>query len=145
MNQVNSRHEILSQKPRAEQIGHSLIDLFFSAPEWADSLYLRSYRKAMQERVPVYFEDYYAPIDLWTGVSVYPKADGGIAVFFKDIAEEKRAKRRLEAERQKLEAVFGESPAGYVNHAWPRFNFRKNQSAMGDLSGPARIFGSVLR
>ncbi len=92
---LNDNHEIFTQKKREEQIGQTLIDLFFAAPEYKESIYIKSYTKAMVERVPVYFEDYYKPLDLWTRVSVYPQPDGGLAVFFKKINEEKKSQQDL--------------------------------------------------
>jgi two-component system CheB/CheR fusion protein len=140
INQVNRHHELLSQKSREEQIGKNLNDLFFYNAELRNSGYLRNYEKAMKERVPVYFEEYYAPLNLWTGVSAYPKSDGGLAVFFRDIAEEKKSKLRLESERQKLEAVFSESPAGMAILRGPELIFEKINTKWPELVGGIREY-----
>ena len=63
---VNRQHETIVKKGRDEQIGKSLIDLWFNDPKYEDSLYLKSYRKAMAERVTVTFEEYYEPLNFWT-------------------------------------------------------------------------------
>ena len=43
--------------------------------------------------MPVQFEEYYPPLDLWVGMSVHPTSEGGLAVFFRDISERKRAEQ----------------------------------------------------
>jgi PAS domain S-box-containing protein len=51
--------------------------------------------KAMNERVPVAFEYYYAPWDTWTFSQLDPLPDGGLANFYTDISEVKRTEARL--------------------------------------------------
>lgn len=48
------------------------------------------YRKAVAEGVPVHFENHYAPWDLWFDIRAYPSSEG-LAVYFRDITERKRA------------------------------------------------------
>ncbi|MES2963111.1 MAG: PAS domain-containing protein, partial [Bdellovibrionota bacterium] len=103
---VNAHYEKVTQTKREDQIGNDLRELFFSDPIYENSTYLNSYRKAMSERVFVRFEDYYEPLDLWTEVRVYPKTDGGLAIFFTDIGERVQNEKRLLAERKKLEEIF---------------------------------------
>ncbi len=103
---VNRQHEKVVQLGREHQIGKSIIDVWFNDPKYEDSLYLKSYRKVMTERVPVTFEDYYDSLELWTEIRAFPKSDGGIAAFFTDITERKKNEAELVAQREKLEAVF---------------------------------------
>ncbi len=100
---VNARFEDVVQKKREEQIGHSLIDLCFSDPVYENSVYMKSYRKAMNERVEVLFEDFYEPLNLWTEVRAYPKTDGGLAIFFTDIGERKSTELKLIAAKEEAE------------------------------------------
>ncbi|WP_049760132.1 hybrid sensor histidine kinase/response regulator [Anaeromyxobacter dehalogenans] len=97
---VNRRQEELSRKPRSETVGRTLAEVW---PELAgpESRYRREYDRCMRERVPVQFQAYYAPLDLWTGVTAYPVSAGGIAVFFRDITRIKRA----EQEQTRLAAI----------------------------------------
>ncbi len=89
---VNRRQEQLSRKPRTETVGRTFAEVW---PELAtpQSRYWREYDRCMRERVPVQFQDYYAPLHLWTGVTAYPVSTGGIAVFFRDITKMKEAER----------------------------------------------------
>lgn len=107
---VNRQHETLTKKGRDEQIGKSLIDLWFNDPKYEDSLYLKSYRKVMNERVAITFEDYYDPLKFWTEVRVYPKSDGGIAVFFTDITERKVTSIALAESSERYRLLFESSP-----------------------------------
>ena len=109
--QVNAHHEKVTQIKREDQIGKSFLDLYFSDPVHKESKYLQAYSKAMNERVHVHFEDYYEPLKIWTEVRVYPKSDGGLAIFFTDISERKESDRQLKYERHKLEMIFQGAPA----------------------------------
>ncbi len=97
---VNRRQEALSRKPRAETIGRTFAEVW---PELAtpSSRYWREYRRCMDERVPVQFEDLYAPLGLWTDVTAYPISTGGIAVFFRDVS----AMKHVQLERERLAAI----------------------------------------
>jgi signal transduction histidine kinase len=58
----------------------------------------------------VQFLEYYAPLDLWTEVRGYPTAEG-IAVFFRDVSEERRSEAAL-----KQQAEFEQQLVGIVSH-----------------------------
>jgi sigma-B regulation protein RsbU (phosphoserine phosphatase) len=47
----------------------------------------------MNERVPVHFEEYYPPQELWASVNAYPTVEGGLAVFLRDVTESKHAEQ----------------------------------------------------
>ncbi|QRO00679.1 PAS domain-containing sensor histidine kinase [Archangium violaceum] len=90
--QVNKNQELVSKKPREETLGRVIWDVF-PAINNPESAYWREYRRAMKERVPVHFEEYYPPQDLWASVNAYPTAEGGLAVFLRDVTERKRAEQ----------------------------------------------------
>jgi two-component system sensor histidine kinase VicK len=81
--------------PREEVIGKSLLELYFNTPEHKESKYVKCYTKVMTERVSDSFVDYYEPLNIWTAVTAYPTSKGGMAVFFREITEEKKAAQRL--------------------------------------------------
>jgi signal transduction histidine kinase len=106
---VNSRQEALSRKPRTQTVGRTYWEVW---PELAgDTLYTREYRRVMTERVPSDFEDYYAPLDLWTSVTAYPVTGGGMAVFFRDVTARRRAEEAREQARE-----FERQLLGIVSH-----------------------------
>ncbi|MFL5274264.1 MAG: ATP-binding protein [Anaeromyxobacteraceae bacterium] len=106
---VNGRQEAISRKPRSQTVGRTYWEVW---PELAaDSLYTREYRRVMDERVASDFEDYYAPLDLWTSVTAYPVTGGGMAVFFRDVTARRRAELAREQARE-----FERQLLGIVSH-----------------------------
>ncbi|MFP2908556.1 PAS domain-containing protein [Pyxidicoccus sp. 3LFB2] len=89
---VNKNQERLSRTRREETLGRVFWEVFPQAATPA-SPYWVEYHRVVREQVPVRFDAYYAPLDIWTSVSAYPTREGGIAVFFRDITEEKRAEQ----------------------------------------------------
>ena len=67
-------------------------------PETVGSTLERHYRQAVAEQTPAHFVHHYPAEDVWHEVHAYPADDGGLAVLYRDISEERRA----EAERDKL-------------------------------------------
>ena len=87
---VNRNQERVSNIQRAQALGRVFWELFPSAAA-PTSKYWIEYHRVMEERVTSHFEEYYAPLDLWTEVDAFPSPDSGIAVFFRDISERKRS------------------------------------------------------
>jgi PAS domain S-box-containing protein len=141
---INSHHEKSTRLKREDQIGKNLLELFFSSPESKISKYWISYHKAMEERIPVFFEEYYPPIDLWTLVRAYPTSDGGIAVFFTDTSEQKRINQRLEVEKLKFEAIFAVSPAAMTLVRGPDFIYEKVNPKYKETMGGRDIVGKPM-
>lgn len=86
---VNHNQERVSQTSRADTVGRSFWEVFPSTAQ-PSSKYWTEYHRVMEERSAVHFEEYYAPLDIWTEVDAFPSRDGGIAVFFRDISARKR-------------------------------------------------------
>jgi PAS domain S-box-containing protein len=100
---VNANLEKVVQRPRAELLGRILWDLF---PADAKTQYETQLRRVMRDRVETAFEEFYAPLDLWTATTAYPTSAGGIVIFIRDVTE----RRRAEAEITMLAAVVEEAP-----------------------------------
>jgi two-component system sensor histidine kinase UhpB len=62
-------------------------------------------RRAMEERVVITHELYYAPLGEWVENRIYPSADGGLAIFQKYVTEQKKAAVAL----QRSEAYLAEA------------------------------------
>ena len=132
---INKHHERIVKKGRDEQLGKSLVDVWFSDPKYQDSQYLKAYRKAMIERVPVAFEEYYEPLKFWTEVRVFPKNDGGIAVFFTDITERKRAQIEFERNVDVSPAILWitdeTGTCNYLSQQWYEVTGQTPEQALG--------------
>ncbi len=83
---------------RAPAIGRSLWDMF---PEEADGVFARHYRRALDEQVPVAFEEYLPPLAIWLEVHAYPTPEG-LSIFFRNITERRRAEQERLAAQQHL-------------------------------------------
>lgn len=107
---VNANQERLSRRPRSETLGRVFWELW---PEVAHpgSKYWTEYHRTMEQRVPVQFEEYYAPLDLWTEVTAYPVSGNGLAMFFRDATERKEWEDRLHRARE-----FEQHLLGIVSH-----------------------------
>jgi signal transduction histidine kinase len=81
-------------------IGANLLQRF---PEIVRTPFYQRYQKAMDERVPVVFEDFLAAQARWVAVSVSPVGDG-IAIFFRDVTERRKRDAALH-KTEKLAAV----------------------------------------
>jgi PAS domain S-box-containing protein len=81
-------------------IGSNLLTGF---PEVVPTPFYQRYQKAMDERVPVVFEDFFGPRERWVAVSVSPVGNG-IAIFFRDVTERRLRDAALH-KTEKLAAV----------------------------------------
>ena len=97
---VNDKATELSRIPRAEILGKNVWDLF---PNSANTTMYAELRRAMEDGVPVHFEEHYAPFDIWLEVDAYPAKDG-LAIFGRDVTERRRFNERLQ-QTQKLESL----------------------------------------
>ena len=63
-------------------------------PEMKGTVFWEKYHEALLTRKVVEIEDYYAPMNIWFSVKVYPSADG-LTIFYKNISESKKAEQEL--------------------------------------------------
>jgi PAS domain S-box-containing protein len=88
---VNREAERVLGRRREELLGQDLWEQF---PQAKGSVFEREYRRALAERVPVSFETWFPPLDVWVSVRAYPSPDG-LSVYFQDINLRKRAELAL--------------------------------------------------
>jgi PAS domain S-box-containing protein len=82
--------------------GHRLVGRHYDQvfrPETNDSFRTR-YAQAMAGQ-QVEFVDYYAPLDLWASIRVFPTPEG-IAIFFQDVTQHRRAELALAESSRRL-------------------------------------------
>ncbi|MFQ4142612.1 PAS domain S-box protein [Chlorogloeopsis sp. ULAP02] len=118
---VNQATVRLLKKSKEELIGQCIWDLF---PDLCGTNLERMLKKAVDEQTAFVFEDYYASLDTWGEVHVYPSTDG-LSLFVRDVTERKRAEEAQDNQRQWLEAVLNLLPIPliFVEPETARFTF----------------------
>jgi PAS domain S-box-containing protein len=109
---INNRCEQWWQRSRDELIGKGLWDIF---PDHEATLGYQEHLMAMNERRPVQFETNSPNLNTWMEVSIYPSADGGLSVYFRDISERKRLEELLAHQSaDRFRKIFSDSPSMMV-------------------------------
>ncbi len=107
---VNERSgQLLGRKPE-DLIGKNYWKEF---PEAKGTPFADAYVRALETQAPIQFENYYAPWDRWFENRIYPSQDG-LAIFFTEITERKRAEIQLNASEERLERIVETIPDGIM-------------------------------
>jgi len=99
---LNAAAERLLRRPRHELLGKVIWDAY---PDLVGTHFGAQYVFAMERRQPVAFEEYYAPLQAWKDVRIFPTKEG-LATYTTDITERKRlqAMERETTERFRMVA-----------------------------------------
>ncbi|AOM84155.1 sensor domain-containing protein [Salisediminibacterium beveridgei] len=89
---VNQEAGRLLERNREDLIGEHIWEEF---PLLRNSGMQESSEKAVQSKMAQSIEDYVPALDKWFEVHAYPRDQGGLAVFFKDVTSRKQADRIL--------------------------------------------------
>jgi PAS domain S-box-containing protein len=118
---ANAAAEQITRMPHDEMVGAQFWDIF---PYVHGSAREGAYRRTAAERVRVRTEEYIARYGRWFEINSFPTPDGGIALYFRDETERRRAEegvRRLAAVAEQSTDFIGLfTPAGegmYLNPA----------------------------
>jgi PAS domain S-box-containing protein len=93
---INERALTTLQRTREELLGKNMWEEF---PEAVGLPAYREYHRAMTSGNSVHFEEFNPWLDIWVEINAYP-SEGGLAIYFRDISDRKRA----EEERDRLRA-----------------------------------------
>ena len=110
---LNRRAETLLRPlhgPASELLGESLRKLF---PGVEDGPMEGSFQRAMNERVSVELEAYYAPLKCWLDMRAYP-SNGGLTLYFLDITTRKAAEEDLRQQREWFEVTLSSIGDGVI-------------------------------
>ena len=99
---VNRRMEELWRRDRAELVGRVLWEVAPEPPEAHAEVY-RPLRQVMETRRPLSDEVFSPGLDFWCGLTVYPRAEGGVSVHLRDVSERKRQEQALQLARDEAE------------------------------------------
>jgi len=109
---LNGQAEKVLRRSRDELLGRNVWQKY---PAAVGSIFQIQYERAMADGCMVAFE---APDadgrNTWVAVTAYPSTDG-LAVYFRDVTERRRAVQALEAEREMLAAVINASNDAIVS------------------------------
>lgn len=98
---VNKEFEKILQRRREEILAQNIWHAF---PEAVGLEFYNGYYKAINEQVNVFFEEHLPILDIWLSVKAYP-LDSGVAVYFIDLTQQKKAQERILQEEQNLRAI----------------------------------------
>lgn len=99
---VNGEAERLMGVPREEVIGKTIRDVFPGVMGTALEAHCGA---ALSEQRTVEFENYYPPFDRWFRNKAYPTKEGGLAIYWRDITEQKRSQEKLKRQALILSQV----------------------------------------
>jgi PAS domain S-box-containing protein len=106
---INRAAELLLGAPRSDLAGRTPWEV---RPETAGTALELGFRRALAERTPVTFENYYETWQRWYALTATPDADGGLIVHFSDITESNRnitERCRIEDALRKSEERFSKA------------------------------------
>ena len=98
---MNGEYERVQHRKRSDLLGKVIWDEF---PYAAELRFYTEYHRAMAEQVSVHFEEYNPSRDMWVTANAYPTANG-LAIYFRDITEEKRIREQIYLDDQNLRAI----------------------------------------
>lgn len=107
---LNNDWQFTYINPQAEKLLQRSPNELLDRPIWSEfpaivgTIFEREYRRATTEQVTVQFEEFFAPLDKWLGVRVYPAANG-LSVYLQDISDRKLAERAVQDSYQMLQDV----------------------------------------
>jgi signal transduction histidine kinase len=84
------------------------LHLWESIPEAVDTTFYDRYHEALASQEPVFFEEYYGPLDTWFDVRVFP-SDTGLSVSLRDVTEQRRLERQRRESLQALQRLYAVS------------------------------------
>ena len=141
---VNAAAEPPLQTSGSQLLGRTLWDAF---PGLEGSAFESAYREAMATGHVRSKEDFFAPLNAWFDVRVYPWS-GGLMVHFRDVsarvsatAERERLLSTLELERGRLAYVFQQAPAFLAVLRGPSYVFELVNDAYYQLVGHRELLG----
>jgi PAS domain S-box-containing protein len=98
---INKEYERIQHRDRTELLGKNVWELF---PYGKERRYFKEYDHALREQVSVHFEEFNTFNGMWVSASAYP-IKKGLAIYFRDITEEKLMREKIMKDGQNLRAI----------------------------------------
>ncbi|HEX8463958.1 MAG TPA: PAS domain S-box protein, partial [Abditibacterium sp.] len=103
---ANAQAGVLLRRDPASLPGKNLWREF---PEAVALRFHHEFHRAMRDQVPVSFEEWFAPLQMWTEVHVYP-SKMGLSVYFRDITDRKRDEQEIRASEARFQSIVANVP-----------------------------------
>lgn len=89
---LNEEAGNLLRRDRELLVGKAMLDEF---PQVKETKIYHMYKEVSELKTTRTFDEYYPPLDTWFEIHVYPRGNGGVSVYFKDITEKKLKEQKL--------------------------------------------------
>lgn len=96
---LNHKTEKVWKRKREDLLGKNFWKEF---PEVIGSKSERMHLKAAEEKTPVHYEAVSAILNKWISVSIFPRENGGLSVYFRDIQRQKLFEENLRESEERL-------------------------------------------
>ncbi|MGH1574161.1 PAS domain-containing sensor histidine kinase [Methylobacterium sp. P31] len=137
---VNHRAEEWWKRSREDLIGRVCWEEF---PQAIGSEAHRAHLQAAETRAPVGLEVLSPVLNRWLDVSIYPTADGGLSVYFRDISNKRRSEAALRESEERLRTLMQGIPQlvwradnegrwTWSSPQWQAFTGQSNEDSLGD-------------
>lgn len=132
-----------ARRSREELLGRSVWELF---PDAVGNEASKQMQRAMSERISTRYEVYYKPHGKWGQGSVYPTADGGLAIYSQDITERKQLEEKAQQLAHRLQLVTDAMPA-LISYIDAECKYRFNNKACQEWFGykPEETLGKHMK
>jgi len=145
---VNAEAERMNQQSRSDTLGKTLWELW---PAVIGTTLETEYRRAVADQVTVEFENHYEPRGLWYAIKGYPAADGGLAIYFRDITNWKRAEEALRESEERMRLATEAAATGMWDWdvstnavTWSAECYVVHGLRQGEFDGTAAAFDRLL-
>jgi signal transduction histidine kinase/FixJ family two-component response regulator len=94
---VNAAGRVISSRLGKDLLGQNLFDLL---PDLRNTVVYDNLCRARDERIPLEFEFYYEPLEDWFQYRIYPQPDDGLAMYARNITEDRKTEQALRRSEQ---------------------------------------------
>lgn len=148
----NKSAEKALHMPKEKILGKNIWEVFTNSIDQPSYNY---YHTALRTGETVHFEDFYAPVNRWFEVSIYP-SETGMSVYFKDISQRKTIEEEIRLTNERLKEIawqqshFVRAPLArmmaiidVIKHG--PLNSSEKEELFEDLTESADEFDSIIR
>jgi PAS domain S-box-containing protein len=104
---INKEYERVQNRKKEHLLGKNVWELF---PYGKELCFYCQYDRVRREKLSAHFEEYNPANGMWVRVNAYPTEEGGVAVYFVDITEAKKAETQIFRDAQNLRAIINNTP-----------------------------------